>query len=190
MVSPTQAVLEAYAQRRELAHALRRYGRSRADVEDLMQQAFLRMLNADPVDIEHPFAFAFVTARRVHTNAMMLKTARMLVYLDEPNEYQRLVTPDPLQRIMEEEVLERARRSLEHLSAKTQTVFQLHCFEQWTYEEIAAHMGFSISMVKKYLQIARAEILKEPSHDGPGSNRSQRGHQRRRVCNSKAKRDA
>lgn len=151
---------------------LRRYLAARlrntADVADLAQEVFLRLLRVDRHDkIRSPEAYLFTIASHVlHQHALDAAVTPEPIDITDPLTDQRLAVETDL--ATETDLQRRAREMqlvLQQVPANAQACFVLHCREGWTLDEIATRLGVSRSMVKKH--IARAvlhcrEQMKDP----------------------------
>ena len=137
---------------------LRRYlaGRLRnaADVGDLAQEIFLRLLRVERHDlIRRPEAYLFTIASHVvhqHTlnQAAAPPSCDPLDLADDP----RLIADsDPVAHVHLEQRLEALDRALRRLSPKTRAAFILHRQDGCTVDEVASRLGISRSSVKKHL---------------------------------------
>jgi RNA polymerase sigma factor (sigma-70 family) len=142
---------------------LRRYlaGRLRnaADVPDLAQEIFLRLLRVERYDlIRRPEAYLFTIASHVlHQHTLNLAAApEALDALDTLPDGPLIVESDPAADLHLERRLEALDRALARLSPKTRAAFVLQRRDGCTVDEIAVKLGISRSAVKKHL--ARAVI--------------------------------
>lgn len=145
---------------------LRRFLRARvggdADLDDLVQDLFLKVSAVDPVqDIQSPLAFLY----RLAANVMLdrLRARRRTQARD--TEWRRTQTTElggegvaPLADA-ESAVIARQRlalvvSALETLALPTRRAFQLHKFSGLSHAETAARMGISRSAVEKHVSLA------------------------------------
>lgn len=137
---------------------LRRFLRSRvrnvADVPDLLQEIFLRMLRLPNQDaIRSPEAYLFtvalhVTQQHAVRESMALQrhsASALLAELHAPSD------SDPQLQAAAEQRIEAFCRALEKLTPKVRATFILHRYHGLTLEEIATELGISAAMAKKYL---------------------------------------
>jgi len=140
---------------------LRRFLLSRvrnvADVPDLVQEIYLRMLRVTNVEsVRSPEAYLFTVARHVvqqHTLAQSAtppssELARMLQCREGETH------ADPALEVGARECLEQLQSTLDRLSPKVRATFLLSRRDGLSFDEIAAQLGTTRHMVKKYLMKA------------------------------------
>ena len=137
---------------------LRRYLAARlrnaADVSDLVQEVFLRLLRVDRHDsIRNPEAYVMTVAGHVlHQHALRSAAApETSSALDALVDLQTVIDPDPAAQVDAGRRLQALDRALERLAPNVHATFVLHRRDGMTLEEIARQLGVSRSMVKKYL---------------------------------------
>jgi RNA polymerase sigma-70 factor (ECF subfamily) len=132
------------------------------EVEDLVQETYLRLLRADHArvngqEIQNPEAYLFtVAANLVREYSVLQRRFTRNVELEE-------VAPDLLavdgtaESDMDRDILEQRLLSvLDRLSARYRAVVVMHYRDGLTYQEIAEKLGVSTHMVKKYVVKALA----------------------------------
>lgn len=146
------AIATKYGQR------LRRFlsGRLRnaADVPDLAQEVFLRLMRVDNHDaIRSPEAYLFTVASHVvHQHTLRQAAIPASVDIMEVfTELQLLSEDDPATRADTQQRLEDLERTLAQLPAKLSTTLLLHRYAGLSIEEIGKHLGVSRPTAKKYL---------------------------------------
>jgi RNA polymerase sigma factor (sigma-70 family) len=140
---------------------LRRYllarVRNAADVPDIVQEVYLRMMRVPNVEsVRSPEAYLFTVAQHVlqqHT----LKASAAPVSSD----LARFLTErtsgthaDPALEVHAEQCLERLQGGLDRLSPKARATFLLSRRDGLSFDEIAQRLGTTRHMVKKYLMKA------------------------------------
>lgn len=146
----------------DLAHShtgqLRRFLRSRvrnaADVSDIVQEVFLRMLRIPGREaIRSPEAYLFTVAQHVAQQHSLRQSS-----MPPSVEISQMLTPlpatadaDPMMQASADQSLEELDRSLNRLSPKVRATFILHRRYGMSLEEISAHLQVSFPMAKKYL---------------------------------------
>jgi RNA polymerase sigma-70 factor (ECF subfamily) len=140
-----QAALRAYFYKRV---------RCRAEAEELAQEVYLRILRVpDASAIRNPEAYLFTIAGNLVKEHGLREMRRgHAVAADDPAIEEQLAE----KRCAAEE-LDRGRRLqhlaliLQQLSPKCRAVVALHYWHGLSYEEVAARLGISAHMVKKYV---------------------------------------
>jgi RNA polymerase sigma-70 factor (ECF subfamily) len=138
---------------------LRRYLASRlrhaaADVPDLMQEVYLRLLRMPRHEtIRSPQAYLLTVAHNVLCEYRLRQSAipESVQVTDVLAELEALGTEDPAAQVENRERLAQLDRSLQEISPRAYATFVLHRRYGFSLEEIARHFGVSRPMVKKYL---------------------------------------
>jgi RNA polymerase sigma-70 factor (ECF subfamily) len=138
-------------------HWLTRYFGSRirnyAEVEDMVQDVFARMVARDsPEPIENLNGYILKTASSVLADRARLRSshgAELHVAFDSELHGEQEIGPE---RVLEgREDLHAAAASLLCLPERTRTVFILRRLEGQRYQDIARHLGISVSAVEKHM---------------------------------------
>jgi RNA polymerase sigma-70 factor (ECF subfamily) len=142
------------AQFQKFCAMLRKRGRSPAEAEDLVQEAFVKLLTyiEKGEQVLEPEAFL---ARAVF-NASVDRSRREHAHLYESRAVEELLLPaltlNPEEEATNEECLHRTQAILDRsLGERARKVFFLHCFEGLTYDEIAKQIRMSRRTVEKDL---------------------------------------
>jgi RNA polymerase sigma factor (sigma-70 family) len=146
-------------------HQLRRYLlarlRNSADVPDIVQEVYLRMMRVPNVEsVRSPEAYLFTVAQHVvqqHT----LKASAAPPSADLArvlNERELHTYADPALEVYAEQCLERLQGGLDQLSPKVRVTFLLSRRDGLSFDEIALRLGTSRHMVKKYLMKALTKL--------------------------------
>jgi RNA polymerase sigma-70 factor (ECF subfamily) len=158
----------AYLERRE---DMRRFFQARlggqADVEDLVQELYLKVQAITGEVIDNPPAYLY----RLASNLMLDRLRRAKRTGARETEWRRANhatigvldvadTPDAESAVIARQRLERLSQALTTLSPVTQQVFRLHKFEGLTHVETAAKMGISRSAVEKHVSLALGHLIK------------------------------
>lgn len=137
---------------------LRRYLAARlrnaADVPDLVQEVFLRLLRVDRHEsIRNPEAYVMTVAGHVlHQHTLSLGRAPVPISaVDVLVDLQTAIETDPVAQIDAQRRLQEIDRALEGMAPNVHATFVLHRRDGMTLEEIAGRLGVSRPMVKKYL---------------------------------------
>ena len=130
--------------------------RNIADVPDITQEVYLRMMRVPNVEsVRSPEAYLFTVAQHVvqqHTLKMAtLPSAELDKIL---NTLAPTAHGDPALELVAAQCLDRLQETLDKLSPKARAVFMLSRRDGLSFDEIAVHLGISKPMVKKYLMKA------------------------------------
>jgi RNA polymerase sigma factor (sigma-70 family) len=137
---------------------LRRYLAARlrnaADVPDLVQEVFLRLLRIERHEsIRNPEAYVMTVAGHVlHQHTLRLATTPHTVdAIDVIVDLQGAIETDPVAQVDARRRLEQLDRALAGMAPNVYATFVMHRRDGLTLEEIGKHLGVSRPMVKKYL---------------------------------------
>jgi len=132
----------------------------RAEVQDLAQEVFLRLLRVDTIDlVRNPRAYLYRVAVNV-AGEWRLRARQRKPHTSE--ELDELVSVENLERSLEErQTGDAVRRALSGLPSTWRQVLVLHCRDDMTYEQIADHLGITRRMVKRYVAKGYAEMREQ-----------------------------
>jgi RNA polymerase sigma factor (sigma-70 family) len=149
----SQLTAEAGPVRSWLLRWFRRRVGNPADVEDLVQDVFTRMVAREGAEpIEHLGGYVLKTAASVLADSTRSRSARgagLHVSLDTDLHGQE--EADPLRILGGKQELNAATASLLSLPERTRTVFVLRRLEGQRYRDIATRLGISVSAVEKHM---------------------------------------
>jgi RNA polymerase sigma factor (sigma-70 family) len=161
--APASVLIDQYlGQREALARFLRARMGPSGDVEDLLQDIYLRVAAAgDGADIQNPRAYLY----RLASNLLLdrVRSRRQTIARDDAwRQTHHLAGPveDVADTPSAEDILAGRQRlsallqALETLPPKTRQVFRMHKFEGLSYAETAERMGISRSGVEKHMMDA------------------------------------
>ena len=144
---------------------LRRFLRTRvrnsADIPDIIQEVFLRLLRVPNHEtIRAPEAYIFTVAHHVAQQHTLRSAASAgSVELSEVlSELQAVVEADPALEVTAGQCLEQLDDALAELSPKVQATFLLYRRDGMSMDEIGARLGISRPLAKKYLVRALAHF--------------------------------
>lgn len=140
---------------------LLRRGNTRAEAEDLIQEAFLKMQEycRNGGEIEQPEAFLVRTALRLSINAR--RDQHRDLYVKENVDDLTLIldtNPSPDEVIAAEQCLKRMSVALDAVSRRTRDVFFMHRLDGLSYSQIAGRLGISVSAIEKHIASALARL--------------------------------
>jgi RNA polymerase sigma factor (sigma-70 family) len=163
----TGALLRAYLERRG---DLRRFFLARlggdADVEDLVQELYLKVVDLDGRAVRNPASFLYSMASSLMLDRMRQSRragVRDFVWRSTTQTFVGSVEiadgPDAEATVIARQRLERLNTALQALSPKTQSVFRAHKFEGLSYVETAKRLGMSRKAVEKHMGLALGHLL-------------------------------
>ena len=128
--------------------------RNAADVPDLAQEVFLRLLRVDGYEsIRSPEAYLFTIASHViHQHAV--RRSSEPVSVDVAEVFSELRTPasdDPSDQAAQAQRLDELEHMLGHLPTRVATALVLHRVAGYSVQEVADELGVSRETAKKYL---------------------------------------
>jgi RNA polymerase sigma factor (sigma-70 family) len=152
--------------RRPLLQYFRRRGIAPADLEDMVQTVFLRLLRKLQLgDDSLSDAYVFTTASSVLVDHYRRRTSDAGAATVEIDPDFASEEPDARQILEDRQTLRVMLNSLMGMSAKWRRAFMLHRFDQLSYADIARKMGISASSVEKYVMAALAELRDSTDRD-------------------------
>lgn len=136
-----------------LTRYFRRRVRDGAEIEDMVQDVFARMVARDgPEPVEHLGGYVLKTASSVLTDWARRRSSHgggLHVAFDADLHGEEGADPE---RILDsKEELHAATAALLCLPERTRVVFILHRLEGQRYRDIAVHLGISVSAVEKHM---------------------------------------
>lgn len=153
---------------RKMRHVLRHRGRKRQEIEDLMQDAFVRVLEycEKGVEVRQPEALLVRTVQRLSMN--FDRDEHRDLYSPEPVERLVLIdqSPAPDEMVAAAERMEAVRRKLDAVSRRTREIFFLHRLDGLTYGQIARQLGMPSSTVRKHVARAMTILLNDMHEEG------------------------
>ncbi|WP_129646761.1 RNA polymerase sigma factor [Peristeroidobacter agariperforans] len=135
--------------------------RNAADVPDMLQEVYLRMLRVSNVEsIRSPEAYLFTVAQHVvQQHSLRQSAAPPSIELTEMLNSARAVPDvDPVLDLDAQQCLEQLQSELDRLSPKLRATFLLHRRDGLSLDEIAERLGTSLPMVKKNLMQALVQL--------------------------------
>ena len=166
------ALLESHGQR--LRRFLLARVRNSADVPDIMQEVFLRMMRVPNVEsVRSPEAYLFTVAQNVVREHGLKASAAapspdLVRILTE-----RQGVTDPVTEVYAQQCLERLQGGLDRLPPKARATFLLSRRDGLSFDEIAERLDTTRDMAKKYLMIALTKLrhgLGEAEHSAMQSD--------------------
>jgi len=145
---------------------VRRRAGSTADIDDIAQEVFLRLLRYDRAElIDYPQAYLFKIAANVSADWSMRASRRMLHQSEWLAELVDTLTPE---RELEREGFdEQLRLALDALPPRWREMLHLHFGGGSTYDEVARRLGVTRKMVKRDLAKAYASLRMSLESESP-----------------------
>ena len=144
-----------------LTQYFRRRVHNTAEVDDLVQEVFLRLVvRGEGEAIEHVRGYIFQTAASVLADRHRRRSVRHAhdhVQFDE--EVHAEADFDSEHLLVVRETLRSATAALLALPERTRVIFILRRLEGFQYEEIATRLGISVSAVEKHMLRAARHLL-------------------------------
>lgn len=158
-----------------LRYFLHRFFESSEDIEDLLQETFVKTFEAEhSTSIDKPQAFLFKTARNLAINELTRRARHKtqivadvdsLTVLEAEREQH---ADDPAAKAAINERLARASEAVDQLSPRVREVFLLRHVEGLRQREIARRLGIAESTVEKHIAKGLAQIaLSKQNQDLP-----------------------
>ena len=151
---PKPSLIERlYAEHRAALHSFFRHRiRNQAHAADLAQEVYLRMLRVpDPSSIRNPAVYLFTVASNLAKEQATLDQRQAGVDLDEAP-LEEASTPLSLDGELDlKQRVDRLERVLGQLSPKCRAAVVLRFRHDLSYRQIAANIGISTQMAKKYV---------------------------------------
>jgi RNA polymerase sigma factor (sigma-70 family) len=149
---------------RRFCSLLRKRGRRADEAEDLVQEAYVRLLTyihrgEKVLETEAFLARTVMNLDVDHSRRERARTFESLVPEDLPLIDEK---PGPEEDLASEQYVRRTGRTLdEAVGEKTRTAFFMHCLEGMTYEEIGAQLQMSGRSVERHIAKAVAVLSLE-----------------------------
>jgi RNA polymerase sigma factor (sigma-70 family) len=158
-------------------HLLRKLGDA-DQAEDVMQDAYVRLLSApsDHATLRSPKAFLFAVATNLAIDSIRRRQRMRVLFAPMPESGDDTLGEDGPSDIVcarpsAEDQIDAERRlhsvlgQLQVLPAKCRDAFLLHKFMELSYAEVGERLGVSVSMVEKYVSRALAHVRSESEAD-------------------------
>lgn len=121
-----------------------------ADVDDILQETFLRALRSNEKKrIESPQGYLFVVSRNLVLERLSRRSREISIEIDEAQLDSGEIPADV--KLHDRQKLERFNDALSGLSAEKRQAILLRKFYGFSHNEIAKKMGVSVSAVEKYI---------------------------------------
>ena len=155
---------------KKMRGVLLRRGRERDEIDDLMQDAVVRLLEftEQEVGVREPEAVLVRTVQRLAMNHD--RDSHADLYADQPVEKLGLVDfgPGPEEVLAGEQCLEEMRTTLDAVNRRTREVFFMHRLHGLRYAQIAERMQMPVSTVEKHIARAMTVLLEKQRREMQG----------------------
>jgi RNA polymerase sigma factor (sigma-70 family) len=147
----------------KMRRVLYRRGKRREDIEDLMQDAFVRLLEYCQAgnEVREPEAVLVRTVQRLAINHE--RDAHRDLYVEQPLEHLTVADPSPTHEelLAADQYLQQVKSTLDTLSRRTREVFFLQRLHGFSYAQIAQQTGMPVSTVEKHIARAMTALLQD-----------------------------
>lgn len=147
-------VSKAFVEHRAfLKKIVARYFSSQHDIEDVVQEAYLRAYEAEKKRVvAHPKAFLLQIAKNVALTNLKMKSRQITDYIEDVGDSLNLEAGAPADlELAAHQSLQLYCEAISMLSEKCRAAFLLRKVYGLSHAEIAVRMGLSLSSVEKYL---------------------------------------
>jgi len=150
--SRTDSFIELFAESRHALHRyIRRFVRSGETAKEIAQEAFLRTYR-ERESVITLRAFLFSTARNLAANELRHRRTverDTLANADQPrlsSEYESLESG-----FLRDERNQLVQQAIDRLPPQCRAAFTLRIFHEYSYQEVADHLGISVKTVEKHI---------------------------------------
>ena len=146
-----------------MRRVLYRRGQKREDIEDLMQDAFVRLLEycEGGAEVREPEAVLVRTVQRLSLNHH--RDAHRDLYVKQSVENLAIPDPNPAPEevLAADQCLQKVRATLDSLGRRTRDVFFLQRLHGFSYAQIAQQMDLPVSTVEKHMARAMTALAEK-----------------------------
>ena len=138
------------------------------DAEDVVQEAFVRLVNSEGTaakglaGADSPVAYLYRMASNLAIDRMRQQKSRCDEGDRAPlDDSIQSAQPELSSQVSSRERLGQLQQAVGRLPLKRRQVFVLHKFRQMTYREVARHLDISVSAVEKHMMKALTQLQSE-----------------------------
>ena len=144
-----------------LSNFLRRFLHRPQDIEDVIQETYLKAYAAEKVsDISHPRAYLFSIAKNIALGELTKKSSQITGYIEECKHELHIHSTATMESELEaQESLGAYCDAIALLPEKCRRVFLLRKVHGLKQREIAETLGISVRMVEKHLRIGTSKCM-------------------------------
>lgn len=140
-----------------------RYGIPRDDIEDMVQEVFLRMAGRPGIEsMERLGGYLFTTAANLLRDRHRRREAQTREAHEPFYDGVHGIAPDaytPDHTVLGTQIVDQLLQSLLELPERTQVIFSLCHFEELSHAEIGRRLGIAVSTIEKHIGRANAHLL-------------------------------
>ena len=138
-----------------LHHFLRRFLHRPQDIEDVVQETYLKAYAAEKVtDISHPRAYLFSIAKNIALSGLQRKSSQITGYIEECKTELAIDSTATVENELEaQQSVGVYCEAITQLPEKCRRVFLLRKVHGLKQREIAETLGISVRMVEKHLRV-------------------------------------
>ncbi len=133
--------------------------RASADVDDLLQDVFVRLARQDLTAVDNLQGYVFQIAANVLRDRARRDAVRQIVSQDDGGDWPDDKGFSPERLLLGKDMLEHLIVALTALPARTQVVFSQYHFDGVPQVQIAERLGVSLSTVEKEMARANVSLL-------------------------------
>ena len=153
--SHTEAFIKLFAESRQALHRyIRRFVHSSETAKEIVQEAFLRTYR-ERESIITLRAFLFSTARNLAANEFRHRRTVERDTLTRLDEFQSRTDCESLETgLLRDERNQLVQEAIDRLPPQCRAAFTLRVFHDYSYKEVADHLGISVKTVEKHISRA------------------------------------
>lgn len=154
--------------RRELVNYASGIVGDKAQAEDVVQDAFLRLMpreGARALSIEQPAAYAYRVVRNLALDLVRSRTREQAHHRSPPQWLLPAELEDPADSCQHGMTLERLARALDAMPVASRRALEMHRFGGYTLTQIAGQLGVSVTSAHRLLHdalVRLARVMGEP----------------------------
>ena len=145
--------------RRQLLHTAARILGSRDLADDVVQDAYLKLLERPaPQDLREPVAYLFQTVRHLAIDYLRRRALESRLFAGHDGVEHAVSNAVAEDAAASHQALALAAQALARMSSRTRRAFELHRFEGCSQRDVARELGVSATLVNFMIRDADAEL--------------------------------
>ncbi|WP_158693427.1 RNA polymerase sigma factor [Neorhizobium alkalisoli] len=137
---------------------------SREEAEEIVQEAFAKLVPDSLKGIESPIAYLRTIVRNLAINRRRKQRYELeQATIHAPEWIQPLKIPSPEQQAVFSDQIRLLAATLQSYPEKTRVIIEMHRFDGYTLQEIASRLDMSVTAVHRVLTSAMADLTKRLS---------------------------